>query len=66
MPRTPKHSFAQSISQRLYKGLLASEEGVSMAEYALLMAFITLVGLAAATILGSRISSFFVSVSTTI
>ena len=62
-------SRAGKFSSRL---LIASkrwgvgEEGVSMVEYALLLALIAAVVIVAATVLGSTISSFFVSVATTI
>jgi len=42
------------------------EEGASITEYALFFALITVVCIGALTILGTRISGFFSSLSTTI
>ena len=44
----------------------SAEEGVSMAEYALLLALIAMVVLVAASVLGTKISSFFVSAAAAI
>ncbi len=41
----------------------AREEGASLAEYGLLLALIALVCLAAITLLGTQISSMFVSIA---
>ena len=48
------------------RNFLPGEAGVSMAEYALLLVLIAMVVLVAATVLGTKISSFFESVATTI
>ena len=44
----------------------SAEQGVSMAEYALLLALIAMVVLVAAAVLGTKISSFFVSAANSI
>jgi pilus assembly protein Flp/PilA len=45
------------------KALLRGDEGHTLVEYALLLAFMALAALAGIALLGSQISSFFQSVS---
>lgn len=48
---------------REVRNLLTRDGGASMVEYALLLALITAVVLVAAAVLGTKISSFFVSMA---
>jgi pilus assembly protein Flp/PilA len=56
-----------SIAQRYAAAFVTGkEEGVTLAEYGLLLALIAVVCLAAITVLGTQISSLFVSVAESI
>jgi len=46
--------------------IFKSEEGASVVEYAVALTLVAVVTLAAITLLGSQLSSFFVSASSTI
>ena len=48
------------------KFITRNEEGATLAEYGLLLALIAVICLAAVSVLGTKISSMFVSLSTSI
>jgi pilus assembly protein Flp/PilA len=53
-------------TRKIVQDLARDEDGAAIVEYALLLALIVLVLVAAATLLGSHISNFFSSAATSI
>ena len=58
--------FFASASKFVKKYITRQEEGATLAEYGLLLALIAVVCIAAITLLGTKISSMFNAVSTSV
>ena len=59
-------NFVASAKKFVKKYITRQEEGATLAEYGLLLALIAVVCIAAITLLGTKISSMFQTVSTSV
>jgi pilus assembly protein Flp/PilA len=62
----PMKNLVTATKKFVTKYITRSEEGATLAEYGLLLALIAVVCIAAITLLGTKISSMFQTLSTTI